>query len=256
MVKIAIDASQGLKNSEDMLPEDDQEWMCNEKVVRATIDKLKTYKNVEILRVDDSAGKMDIPLNIRSNRAIEWKADVYVAIHNDSKIGRGHKNFSVESYLLDLLKSYSNNKERPYRSYPRIVRPMKNQGGERAISMNFHVLRESPMPVIVREGGFVNSKLDIIKLCTNKLVAAEGEAIADGLAAYIKLEPINEGKSMLDNPINDDLIKATLTVLYYLESIEEGAIPEKWLKVIKSGTLHESDAIGLLYVVLHRWLSK
>ena len=255
MVKIAIDANHGLKNLGEMLPEDDQEWMCNEKVIRATIDKLKTYKDVEILRVDDSAKKLDIPLTIRSNRAIEWKADVYVAIHNNLGVGSLRKNYSVESYLQNLLKLYSTYKENPYRTYPRIVRPMGTPGS-RSISTNFHVLRESPMPVILREGGFVNSKVDIINLCDDKLVKAEGEAIADGLAAYIKLEPMNEIKYKLNNPTSDEFIGATSTILYYLEAIEKGVIPEKWLEKIQNGTLHESDAIGLLYVVLHRWLSK
>ena len=255
MVKIAIDANHGLKNLGEILPEDNQDWMCNEKVVCATIDKLKTYKDVEILRVDDSTGKFDIPLNIRTNRAIEWDADVYVEIHNNTGIGNRRKSNSVESYSLDLLKNYSSYKGSAYRSYPRIVRPMGKQDG-RTISMNFHVLRDSLMPVIVREGGFLNSEVDIIKLCNDKLMAAEGEAIADGLAAYIKLDPMNEIHSTLNNPSSDELIEATTIVVYYLEAIEKGVIPEKWMKKIQNGTLHESDAIGLLYVVLHRWLSK
>lgn len=255
MVKIAIDANHGLKNLGEMLPEDDQDWICNEKVVRAAIDKLKTYKDVEILRVDDSTGKLDIPLTIRTNRAIEWEADVYVAIHNNSGIGSRRKTNSVESFSLDLLKNYLNYKGSPYRTYPRIVRPMGNQDGG-TISMNFHVLRDSLMPVIVREGGFLNSEVNIIKLCSEKLMAAEGEGIADGLAAYIKLKPMSEIHSMLNNPSSDELIEATTIVVYYLESIEKGVIPEKWMKKIENGTLHESDAIGLLYVVLHRWLSK
>lgn len=247
MVKIAIDVIHESNISGNKLPDGDHEWLCNDKVVSATIDKLKTYKDVEILRLDDSSGDLETSLNVRNNRAREWKADIYVTIHNNMGIENRRKLYSIES--LDNIKKF------PENTYPRIVRAMGKRNG-RTIQMNFHVLRESLMPVILKEGGFVNSSVDIIKICNNNLLMAEGEAIADGLAAYIKLEPINDINPISSKAVNNDLIQATITVLQYLESSEQGVVPEKWLKQIQNRTLNESDAIGLLYVALHRWLSK
>lgn len=247
MVKIVIDADYGLSKIGNLSSEEEQEWITNNKVVQATIEKLKTYEDVEVLRVDDPTGKTDISLKTRTERATEWKADVYVTIHHN-KMGENGVYHGSKTYPI----------KPPF--HPRILKAMgsRNQSKKQA---NFYVLRENAMPAILTEGGFMDHLVDIIKLHDYDFLIAEGEAIADGLAAYIKLQPKsekstqNEMNSILYKPTSKELIGAATIVLHYLESSREGVIPDKWLERIHRGKLTESDAIGLLYVTLHQWLS-
>ena len=50
----------------------------------ATIAKLNTFDNVQILRLDDPIGNNDVPLSERTNKANEWGADVLASIHHDA----------------------------------------------------------------------------------------------------------------------------------------------------------------------------
>ncbi|WP_445683396.1 N-acetylmuramoyl-L-alanine amidase [Sporosarcina sp. FSL K6-6792] len=53
---------------------------------------------------------------------------------------------------------------------------------------NLHMLRESSMPAILTEGGFMDSTTDIAALRSDAKLKAQGEAIADGLAMHFKLK--------------------------------------------------------------------
>lgn len=229
MVKIVIDAGHGLKCKS----ENDEEWNCNDTVVRAAIEKLKTYKNVKVLRIDDPSGKTVVSMTERARRANEWNADVYVSIHHGTNL----KPKNITAAFT-----------------PRIVKAMgESEGGLKQTS--FHVLRDTKFPAIYIGAGFSDTVVDIIKLCNESYLRAEGEAIAEGLAAYINLLPSHwKNKADSKKMKSKELVSAVTTILRHLESDRKGTIPKKWLENIHEGTLNASDAIGLLYVVLHRWL--
>ena len=156
MVKIVIDAVHGLKGTS----ENDEEWNCNDMVVQATIGKLKTYKDVEVLRIDDPSGKTVVSLKERAKRANEWNADIYVSIHHGANLKP-----------KDITDAFT----------PRIVKAMGDrEGGLKQTS--FHVFRDTEFPAIFTGAGFSNSIVDIIKLSNQNYLKAEGEAIAEGLA--------------------------------------------------------------------------
>lgn len=255
MVKIVIDAGHGFDTPGKRSPANEREWLFNDKVVRATIAKLQTYEGVEILRVDDPTGKTDVPLKIRTNKANEWKADVYVSIHHNALTEEWGEHSGIETYTMNQSKANPKSKEIAAAVHPRIVKAMgiRDRGIKQA---NFHVLRETAMPAILTEGGFMDSIVDIIKLRDEQYLKAEGEAIAEGLAAYINLKPKSTKENTLYKPTSKELIDATTIVLQHLESSRKGVIPKKWLKAIDEGTLTDSNAIGLLYVVIHHWLTE
>lgn len=72
--------------------------------------------------------------------------------------------------------------------HPRITKAMGLQDcGIK--KMNLYVLRETQMPAIFTEGGFMDSTTDIGALCSDAKLKAQGEALAEGLAVYYKLTP-------------------------------------------------------------------
>ncbi len=264
MVKIVIDAGHGFNTPGKRSPDDEREWSFNNKVAQYAIAKLKTYKEAEILRVDDPTGKLDVPLATRTNLANEWKADVYAAIHHNTLSGEWGKHSGNETYTMDNPTANSKSIEIAGAVHPRIVVAMgiSDRGMKRA---NFHVLRESAMPAILTEGGFMDSTVDIIKLRDDHYLKAQGEAIAEGLAAYFQLElkappeenstsPPTDGVSKLYKPSSQSIVNSTAAVLTHLEKMSDKPLSPIWREMLLKGTLTDSDAIGLLYVAIDRGL--
>lgn len=260
MVKIVIDAGHGLNTPGKRSPDDEREWSFNNKVAKYAIAKLKTYKDVEILRVDDPTGKTDVPLKTRTSLANKWKADVYASIHHNALANKWGNHSGIETYTMDNPKANPKSIEIAGAIHPRIVMAMgiSDRGMKRA---NFHVLRESAMPAILTEGGFMDSTVDIIKLRDNQYLKAQGEAIAEGLATFFKLQPITsptlalkEGAHKLYKPSSQSLINSTSAVLKKLEKMADDPLSPIWHEKLVKGTLTDSDAIGLLYVAIDRGL--
>lgn len=264
MVKIVIDAGHGFNTPGKRSPDDEREWSFNNKVAKYAIAKLKTYKNVEILRVDDPTGKTDVPLTTRTTLANEWKADVYASIHHNTLTDKWGSHSGIETYTMDNPTANPKSIEIAGAIHPRIVMAMgiSDRGMKRA---NFHVLRESAMPAFLSEGGFMDSTVDILKLRDDHYLQAQGEAIAEGLAIYFKLQLLTasggspmlspkERANKLYKPSSQTLIKSTSTVLKRLEKMPDGPLSENWHEKLLKGTLTDSDAIGLLYVAIERGL--
>jgi len=262
MVKIVIDAGHGFNTPGKRSPDDEREWSFNNKVAKYAIAKLKTFKNVEILRVDDPTGKTDVPLTIRTTLANEWQADVYASIHHNTLTDKWGSHSGIETYTMDNPTVSSKSIEIAGAIHPRIVMAMgiSDRGMKRA---NFHVLRESAMPAFLSEGGFMDSTVDILKLRDNHYLQAQGEAIAEGLAIYFKLQPLTasadsptlspkEGAIKLYKPSSQALINSTSAVLKRLEKMPDGPLSPTWHDKLLKGTLTDSDAIGLLYVAIER----
>ena len=72
--------------------------------------------------------------------------------------------------------------------HPRIVKAMGLRDCD-VKRMNLHMTRESRMPAILTEGGFMDSTADITSLRDDNKLKAQGMAIAEGLAEYFKLKP-------------------------------------------------------------------
>ena len=219
MVKIIISAGRGVLHSIG----DREDWFCHDKVVHAVIKKLKAYKGVEILRVDEPVVKLDKSSGNSTESTKKWQADVYVSITYSQSVQRDVDTFKIVTP-------------------PKII---IRKGPKKPISI--HVLRETPNRTILIEDHRINSKSKMVNFCNGEYLRAEGEAIADGLAISIDLEP-------LPKPTPEEFVDATIVVLRHLEASRKGVIPKKWLKEIQEGTLTDSNAIGLLYVVIHRWL--
>lgn len=191
MVRIVIDAGHGVNTAGKRTPDGEREWTFNDKVARSAIARLNTYQGVEILRVDDPTGKTDVPLVTRTNRANAWKADVYVSLHHNAMIGVWGAHGGIETFVFNGTDENPASARIAAEVHPRVLSAMglRNRGIKRE---NFHVLREfkqdkTVMPAILVEGGFMDSLTDILALRNDAKLAAQGEAVADGLAAYYKL---------------------------------------------------------------------
>ena len=185
MVKIALDAGHGINTPGKRTPDGEREWTFNSKVALAAIAKLNTFQNVEILRLDDPTGKTDVALKTRTDRANAWKADVLVSMHHNAYLGKWGSHGGIETYTQPGASQQS--RDIAAVVHPRVVKAMGLRDRGRK-TLNLHMLRESSMPAILIEGGFMDSTVDIVAMRDNKKLEAQGVAIAEGLAVYFKLQ--------------------------------------------------------------------
>lgn len=184
MVKIALDAGHGYNTPGKRTPDDEREWSFNDKVLRACWQRLSEYEGAELKRLDDPTGTHDISLTARTNAANAWKADVLVSIHHNALAGKWGSHGGVETFVQPTASKASKNIAAVI--HPRIVKAMglRDRGVK---TKDLHMTRESKMPAVLIEGGFMDSTTDIIALRSDAKLKAQGIAIADGLAEYFKL---------------------------------------------------------------------
>lgn len=185
MVKIAIDAGHGINTPGKRTPADEREWSFNTKVANAAIKYLNEYQDVTVIRLDDSTGKTDVPLRDRTNKANREKADALVSCHHNANTGKWGNWTGTETYTH--TKAFSESEVIAKIVHKHIVKAygLSNRGLKKA---NFHMLRETNMPSILIEGGFMDSRIDIKKMRDTKVLDAAGKAVATGLAEHFKLK--------------------------------------------------------------------
>lgn len=184
MVRIVLDAGHGLHTPGKRTPDDEREWSFNNTVAIAAERYLKEYEGVEVLRVDDRSGKRDVPLKERTDTANRWGADYYVSIHHNALTGAWHNGGGVETFVHPNASETS--KRLAKAIHPRIVSAMgiADRGVKQA---NHHVTRETKMPAVLTEGGFMDSRKDIVAMRNPAKMDAQGRAIAEGLAEVASL---------------------------------------------------------------------
>nr|ADF97539.1 PlyM14 [uncultured phage] len=182
---IAIDAGHGLNTPGKRTPDNEREWSFNNKVTLAAIKYLNDYEGVKIVRLDDPTGKSDVPLKARTDKANKAKADVLVSIHHNALTGKWGTHGGTE--VFTYLGNWPDAERLAKLVLDRILKAygLKSRGLKKA---NFHMVRESAMPAILIEGGFMDSTVDIKKMRDDKVLDEAGKAIAEALAVYFGLK--------------------------------------------------------------------
>lgn len=193
---IAVDAGHGLHTPGKRTPDGEREWSFNNKVVIALIDELHRL-GLRTVRLDDPSGQRDVPLGERTRKANNAKADVLVSVHHNAVLRSGWGNHTgTETY------SYPKSTEGAKLSRAVQTELVKAYGlrDRKKKVANFHMLRESKMPAILTEGGYMDSSIDIVKLRDNEVLKQAGINIARGVANYLGLSVSGEVKPDTSTP--------------------------------------------------------
>jgi len=254
MVKVAWSAGHGMNTPGKRSPDGEREWSFNNQVVIAAMAYLSTYPDVQQLRLDDPSGKSDIPLVTRTNKANTWKADVYISCHHNALSDSWGNHGGVETYVMAGDNRNPDSLKLANLIHPYVVKSMgiRDRGVK---SANFHELRESNMPAVLIEGGFMDSNVDIIKMRNRHFLQAQGEGIAKGVASYFGLKSIDSNKTTVGvrylKPSTDVLKNEFVARLQ--NATNEGILSDsKWVKLAQENKLSLDDAICLLATIANR----
>lgn len=174
----------GKRTLKSLDPEETREWVLNDKVADAIIEKVDEYEELEVIRLDDPSGKKDVPLSERVAKANklckEYEAKGYTVIilsihHNagiNSRTGGG-----LASYI-DSRRASARSKEIRDRVYDEVVATTVLRGNRSNPKSEtpLYILYHTDMPGALVEHGFMDSTTDvpIILSAEHPIKCAEG----------------------------------------------------------------------------------
>ena len=167
-------------------PGETREWVLNSRIAEKVQKILADYQ-VDILRLDDPTGQTDVTLQERTDKANQAKADLYLSIHANAGINGGSGGGIV-------LYAYSYPDEESIRvrdtiyQYTVSTTGLKGNRANPLALANFHVLRESNMPAVLGEFGFMDSTTDTPIILTEEFADHCANGIAAALVALYGLE--------------------------------------------------------------------
>ncbi|MDN4493481.1 N-acetylmuramoyl-L-alanine amidase [Ureibacillus aquaedulcis] len=187
MIKVGYDAGHGFHTAGKRTPDGEREWSFNDKVARAFANELALYKGVMTRRFDDPTGQRDVPLRERTNGANNWAANFYISFHHNALGSRWGNHTGVETFIHTNPQPRSI--ELANAIHPAVVTSygLRDRGIKRG---NLHIVRETTMPAILIEGGFMDSLIDITKLRKDAVLASAGRAVAQKLAKFVGLSRV------------------------------------------------------------------
>ena len=231
MVKIVIDPGHGGKDSGATGNGLVEKELCLELSFKL-LDKLKKYDcELELTREKDEY----VSFSDRGNVANEINTDFFYSVHIN-----GHNNKDAHGYETFI---HSSNPSYTRKIAEKIHVPLanywlKNGSADRGLkTANFQVLRETSMPAILVENGFLTNRKDAELLKNEEFKNGLVEAMEKGIVEALGLEKLEGNDYLIDERIKK--------AIKYFEKKELINSPNYWYK-----TVEENEPIGWLLVLL------
>ena len=189
--KLALDAGHGMDTQGRRIPatldpEEHREWWLNDRVCRYIAQAAAEYEGFETLRVDDVTGREDVTMSERCRRANSWGADLYYSAHHNAGVGGGTGG-GVVAYSLNEGTRGAMWRDELYGAIVGETGLVGNRASPKATA-NFYVLRNTAMPAVLMEHGFMDSAADVPVILSEEYAKGVGRAVADCIARRQGLE--------------------------------------------------------------------
>jgi len=202
---VALDDGHGMQTAGKRtpeIPELDNRVIHEDEFNRAVVNYLDAeLKRCSINTLLVAPTDVDTSLMARTNLANSKKADLYVSIHYNALDGKfGGKDPNGHSIHIYPGSEKSRKLAECVHKYLVLGTEQKDRG---IVESNFHVLRETHMPAILSENGFMDNKKEaLLMVNTNfqKEVAAEH---AKGICDYLGVKYVPEVRTVYRVQIGD-----------------------------------------------------
>nr|WP_281252484.1 N-acetylmuramoyl-L-alanine amidase [Oceanobacillus timonensis] len=144
--------------------------------VRNILNRDYTGHSIRMSRTTDKT----VSLAARTNDANSWGADYFVSIHINAGGGTGYEDYIYNGSVSNNTVTY---RDRIHEEVMKQV-DFNNRGKKRA---NLHVLRQSSMPGILTENGFIDTTADANKLKSDAYLDRIALGHANGIAKALGL---------------------------------------------------------------------
>ena len=187
-MKIMLDAGHGKNTPGKRTPDDSmREFFFNSTVAEMAKELFLEYEGVQIEFAHDPTGNIDIPLYTRVKKANSWPADIYISIHANASGDSWSNAVGIETF--HYLKSSESSKKLAHAVQIKLIEKTgrRNRGVKQA---DFQVIRETKMPAILLEGGFMSNKEEAELLKSNSYRKLCAEAIVEAVVDLYKLKKL------------------------------------------------------------------
>lgn len=192
MFKIALDPGHGMYTAgkrclKAIDPNETREWWLNDRICKKIQHNLTAYEGYELLRVDDPTGKTDVPLITRTNNANKWGADFYLSVHHNAGVNGG-----TGGGIVAIVYTKASQKSKDYQKliYNELIKEtgLKGNRSNPIPQQNLHVCRETNMPAVLVECGFMDSITDTKIILTEDFADDCAEALTNALVKIGELK--------------------------------------------------------------------
>ena len=160
------------------------------KIAKKVQQYLGEYKGVSVKM--SRTGDSYPTLTQRTNEANAWGADLFLSIHINAGGGTGY-----EDYIYTTVSSSSKTGKIQSDIHNEVMKKinMRDRGKKKA---NLHVLRESAMPAVLTENGFIDHSSDASKMKSQSWINDVARGHVNGIAKAFGLEKGSGGSTPSD----------------------------------------------------------
>lgn len=168
-------------------PNETREWVLNDRIADKVEKLLENYTGYELIRTDDTTGAKDISLTARTNAANNFKADFYLSIHHNAGINGGTGG-GIVAYVYTKASAASAEWQKALYNALIAETGLKGNRSQPLAKANLHEVRETNMPAVLLELGFMDSETDVPIILTEDYADKCAKAIVRVLVERGELE--------------------------------------------------------------------
>jgi N-acetylmuramoyl-L-alanine amidase len=177
-------------------PNETREWVLNDRIADKVEKLLQDYTGYELIRTDDTSGEKKITVAARTIAANNWGADFYLSLHHNAGINGGKGGGIVAYAYTNASKESLEWQKDLYKSLIEST-GLKGNRADPMPKAGFAELRDTKMPAVLLELGFMDSATDVPVILSEEYANQCAEAIVKVLVERGGLErKAAEGKKL------------------------------------------------------------
>lgn len=148
-------------------PNETREWWLNDRIADKIEKLLKSYTGYDLIRTDDTTGKKDISISARVNAANNFKADFYLSIHHNGGMNGG-KGGGIVAFVYTNVGAETLAWQKELYNAVIEATGLKGNRATPLAKKNLQELRQTKMPAVLLELGFMDSATDVPVILSEK----------------------------------------------------------------------------------------
>lgn len=191
-MRIAIDAGHGMHTAGKRSPDGAlREFQFNGATaaqIKQQLEQMTTVDNadVEMMLTHDPSGATDVPLATRVKQANLWGADIFLSVHANA-FGSGWNDANgIETFVAKVSTKQTVKLAEAVQRTLVVATGRRNRGVK---SEDFYVLRQTTMPSVLVECGFMTNREEAALLMSDAYRRLCARAIVDGITEVYGLLP-------------------------------------------------------------------
>lgn len=167
-------------------PNETREWVLNDRIADKIEKLLSAYEGYSLLRTDDTTGEKDVSLSDRTKKANDFGANIYISIHHNAGI-EGGSGGGIVAYVYSGLNKIKHKSTFEWQEalYNSLIKHtgLKGNRATPLASADLHECRETSMPAVLLELGFMDSRTDVPIILTEDYADKCAKAIVEVIVA-------------------------------------------------------------------------